>query len=581
MCGLAGVVLRTGVPDAGLIDRLAAALAHRGPDGEGRHHRGSTALVQRRLAVIDLETGNQPLFGADGAVLAANGEIYNYLELRDRLTGVGWRTKSDCEPPLELYRRHGLDFADHLRGMYAIAIDDPVQNRLVLARDPFGIKPLYLAETDAGVAFASEVQALIRAGWVQPNLDRAAIQSLFQRQFVSGGAPPISGVRRLLPGETVVIEQGRVVASHRRAVLPATGPTPGLDEASALTLVEGALRDSVAVHCRSDVPYGLFLSGGIDSSLILSLMAEVTGEAVRTVSAGFDVPGAADERAIARQSAARHGARHTEVLVTAEDFWRELPAIAAAMDDPAADYACLPTWCLARLARQDLTVVLSGEGGDELFAGYGRYRRAMRPAWLRWPRRNRGILAAVGLARSHPPAPVATPPASPQWTRLQAAQAADIAEWLPNDLLIKLDRCLMAHALEGRTPFLDPAVVAAAWQVPDHLKVSGRLGKYVLRRLLHRRHPDHPAFARKQGFTVPVGTWIAARGTRLAALVAASPGVAEVARTDRLAPVFAAADRDGKAAMAAWTLTFYALWVRFHVLGQTVGPDIDSMLSEQ
>ncbi len=576
MCGLAGISLKAGTPDPAMIARLATAIAHRGPDGEGHHRRGTLALVQRRLAVIDLETGNQPLIAPTGEVLAANGEIYNYLELRQALAGVAWRTKSDCEPPLELYRRHGLGFADHLRGMYAIALDDPAADRLVLARDPFGIKPLYLAQTADGIAFASEAQALTRAGWVAPKLDLPVFAQVLDRQYVAGPVPPLLGIERVAPGATLSIENGVVVERRQRQSLPEGAPET-IDATTALDRLEAALRDSVTVHCRSDVPYGLFLSGGIDSSLILSFMAE-GGARVATWSAGFEGGDAADERAVARATAARFGADHHDVTIGAADFWRTLPAIAAAMDDPAADYACLPTYLLAEAARGQVTVVLSGEGGDELFAGYGRYRAAMRPRWLTWPRRRRGVLAAVGLDRL----PATGLPAAPEragWTRLQQAQGRDVQHWLPNDLLIKLDRCLMAHALEGRTPFLDPAVVAAGWRLPDALKIADGRGKAILRQLLHRRDLAHPAFARKQGFTVPVGAWIAERAGPLADLVARSPGIAEVARVDALPAVFAAAGRSKHASFAAWTLTFAALWLRRHLHGQTVAGDVFDMLA--
>jgi len=227
MCGIAGLMAVGGAEaDSDTLDRLIAALRHRGPDGEGSYAARNVALGQTRLAIIDLETGNQPLYEPGGAVLVANGEIYNYLELRDELGTDGFATRSDCEPPLHLYRRYGLDFVDHLRGMYAIALYDPIEGQLVLSRDPFGIKPLYYAQTSAGFAFASEPQALIEAGLVTPEVNAEERLELFQLQFTTGASTIFKGINRVLPGESVVVRDGRIVARRRRVALPAEGEAP-------------------------------------------------------------------------------------------------------------------------------------------------------------------------------------------------------------------------------------------------------------------------------------------------------------------------------------------------------------------
>ncbi len=266
--------------------------------------------------------------------------------------------------------------------------------------------------------------------------------------------------------------------------------------------------------------------------------------------------------------------------------WRHLPEIVACMDDPAADYAIIPTWFLARRARQDVKVVLSGEGGDEIFAGYGRYRSAMRPWWQGGRvMRARGTFDKLDLLRETPLtwrdglAAAEASAAQPGRTRLAIAQATDIADWLPHDLLLKLDRCLMAHGVEGRTPFLDAELAAVGFSLPDALKVRSGRGKYLLRRWLERAMPAAQPFAPKQGFTVPIGAWIAEQGARLGPLVAASPGVAEIARPDRVAALFrnTAGKREGH---AAWTLLFYALWHRAHVQGQPSSGDVFECLSQ-
>ncbi|WP_114374424.1 asparagine synthase (glutamine-hydrolyzing) [Elioraea thermophila] len=585
MCGIAGLARLPGKslpPD--LAGRLDEALAHRGPDGAGRHQAGSVLLVHRRLAIIDLAGGAQPLHAPDGTALIANGEIYSYRELRsDLLADVRFATDSDCEVPLHLFVREGEGFAARLRGMWAIAIHEPRSDRLVLSRDPFGIKPLYLAETPLGLAFASEPRALVAAGLIAPEIEPRARDELLELQFTTGRGTIWRGIERVLPGETLTIAAGRVIARRRCHALPAGGPEE-IGEEEALARLDRALEESVALHQRSDVPYGLFLSGGTDSAAVLALMRRLAERPVLAFTAGFDDPSAADERAAARAAARAAGAAHEEITVTEADFLRHLPAIVAAMDDPAADYAIVPTWLLARRARAEVTVVLSGEGGDELFAGYGRYRAAMRPWWLGGrAMHSRGILERLGLRRS--PArswrsgleAAIGGAATPGRTCLMAAQAADIAEWLPNDLLAKLDRCLMAHGVEGRTPFLDPAVVAAAFRLPDRLKVRGRTGKWILRAWLERHFPDARPFAPKQGFTVPVAAWIARSGDRLGALVAADPAVAELCEPDRVRALFRA---EGKhAGFAAWTLLFYALWHRVHIRGIGSGGDVFDVLA--
>jgi asparagine synthase (glutamine-hydrolysing) len=472
--------------------------------------------------------------------------------------------------------------------MYAIALHDRAARQLVLARDPFGIKPLYLAEIPGGVAFASEPQALIAAGLVTPKVRPEALAELLQLQFTTGAETIFQGIVRVLPGETVVVADGAITERHRRAALPEGGPESITAEA-ALTRLDAALEESVTLHQRSDVPYGMFLSGGVDSAAVLAMMARLNARdgasPVLAFTAGFDVPGAADERERASHLAASVGAKHATVAVNEAMVWRHLPEIVAGMDDPAADYAIIPTWFLARRAREEVKVVLSGEGGDEIFGGYGRYRSAMRPWWLggKAPR-SRGTFDRLDVLRT----PLTgwrdgigaaeAAAASPGRTRLQAAQALDMADWLPNDLLVKLDRCLMAHGVEGRTPLLDTGVAEAAFRLPDALKVQGHTGKWLLRQWLARHLPAAEPFRPKQGFTVPVGAWIEGVGEKLGPLVAAQPGVAEIAKPDRVASLFRHAGSEKYRGFAAWHLLFYALWHRRHIEGRRAEGDVFAML---
>ena len=585
MCGIAGIMTVGAPPSEVVLDAMEMALAHRGPDGRGRYRAGNLGMVHTRLAIIDLATGDQPIRDSQGAALIANAEIYNYIELKAELGGVAFVTASDCEPPLHLYRAHSTGFAENLRGMYAIAIHDPANNRLVLARDPFGIKPLYYAETPNCFAFASEPQALIAAGIVAPRINPQRRIELLQLQFTTGDATIFDGIRRVAPGETLVVSGGRVIERRRRTALPRSGPRME-DAEAALGRIDAALEDSVRVHQRSDVPYGMFLSGGIDSTALLVMMARLNDRPVRAFTAGFPGTGVADERAHARVVAEKLGAEHIEVEFSEHDFWTLLPSVAAAMDDPAADYAVLPTYKLAGAAAKELKVVLCGEGGDEMFAGYGRYRSVLRPWWLGGRAlRPHGLLQGTGVLRAESPgwrdgiAAAEINAALPNRTKLQVAQATDCADWLPNDLLTKLDRCLMAHGVEGRTPFLDPVVADAAFRLPDSLKIHKRTGKWLLREWLSRKLPEALPFSRKRGFTVPVGHWIARRGKALGELVADEPGIAQVCRPEAVRSLFAAgSDRGG---LACWVLLFYALWHRRHILALDPAGDVLETLAQR
>lgn len=582
MCGIAGIAAPDGQrPDPAILARLADALGHRGPDGRGDYLRDNVGLVQTRLSIIDLEGGRQPILDAGGRAIVANGEVYNYIELTAALPDVRFATGSDCEPPLHLYAREGLAFIRRLRGMYALAIHDPIQRRVVLARDPFGIKPLYVAEGSWGVAFASEAQALVRAGLVRAQVDSRALHELLQLQFTCGADTIFAGIRRVAPGELLVIENGRVVETRHSPALPENGAEQG-DAATLLDRLDAVLMDSVDVHQRADVPYGMFLSGGIDSSALLAMMARLNPRPVLAFTAGFPGTGVHDERDHARALAKAVGARHVEVEFAEADFWSLLPQVAAAMDDPAADYATLPTYKLAQRARAEVKVILAGEGGDELFGGYGRYRGAMRP----WPfakaMRRTGTFDGLGVLRTAPAgwrdrfAQAERAARHPHWSRLQAAQALDCADWLPNDLLIKADRCLMHNGVEGRVPFLDPEMARFAFALPDKWKVRGNTGKWLLRQWLDKVLPAARPFDKKRGFTVPVAEWIAARPD-LGGLVARQPCIEAVAAPDAVRSLFKSCDK--RTGFACWTLLFYALWHRAHVDGAAMQGDVFDVLS--
>jgi asparagine synthase (glutamine-hydrolysing) len=583
MCGIAGIMLKDGAAvDPVMLTRLRDAIAHRGPDGSGAYVGGDVAFVHTRLAIIDLATGGQPIRSGP-LTLVANGEIYNYRELRHELP-VGYSTESDCEPPLKLFSRRSADYARDLRGMYAIAIHDRAFHTLTLSRDPFGIKPLYTTETSEGTAFASEPRALLDAGLAPREVDGGRLAELLQLQFCTGRQSIFRGINRVSPGETLTLRRGRICAAQRLEAVARPARAAPANEDEALRRLDEVLEDSVDMHQRSDVPYGMFLSGGVDSAAILAMMARLNAAPVLALTAGFDVAGVADERDAAAASAKAAGARHERVDITEAMVWEHLPEIVAAMDDPAADYAIIPTWFLARHAMRDVKVILSGEGGDEMFAGYGRYRAAARMFPLGRRMRAKGVFDGLDVLREAPAGwrdgIAAAGREALGVSALKRAQLTDIADWLPHDLLLKLDRCLMAHAVEGRTPFVDREVAKFAFSLPDRLLVRNGQGKYLLRLWLQKHLPAARPFAKKQGFDVPIGAWISGQGARLGELVAKNPLVAELAAPARVAALFGRAE-DKRAGFAAWVLLFVALWHRRHILGLAPAGDVFSTLGQR
>lgn len=549
MCGIAGIL-----GAGGSARPMIEALTHRGPNGVFVEEADGRSLAHARLSIIDLEGGWQPLHGA-GSTVIGNGEIYNYVELAQEFGLEGQMgTGSDFEPMLHIYAQEGPAAFNRLRGMYAFCLVG-ADGRTWLVRDPFGIKPLYLLEHEGLVAFASEPRAFLAAGLIGAELSEDRARELLAFNYTLTEETIFKGLRRLAPGEIVEVVDGKIVPREIRPAIAARPPARGGDEAALIAQLDAVLEDSVRVHQRSDVPYGLFLSGGIDSATIATLMARLNARPVTAFTCGFDAPGARDERGQAERVASALKLDWRETSFGEEDFWRILPQVAWAMDDPTVDYAALPTYKLAEAAKGTLTVVLTGEGGDELFGGYGRYRRALRPAWLGGrpaePRHDdKGVVERWRAAAKAPKG----------LTGLQRAQWADIATWLPNDLLLKLDRCLMAHGLEGRTPFLDPQVAQFAFPLPDRMKVQGRYGKWLLRKWLERACPAADPWGRKKGFTVPVDAWIAPRADEIAARIGAVEAVRRVLGPDAGAAYMAQAT-------GRWPLLFFAVWSLIHLEG--------------
>jgi asparagine synthase (glutamine-hydrolysing) len=549
MCGICGIAAAHGRADLDRLAAMSATLVHRGPDSFGEYIDGPVALAARRLRIIDLETGDQPIGNEDGTVhVVQNGEIYNYRELRRELERAGhrFRTHGDTEVLLHLYEEHGDAFVTRLRGMFAIAIWDAKRRRLLLARDRFGIKPLYYRHVDGELTFASELRALPRG-----EIDLDALESFLAFNSIPAPQTIFGDVRKLPTGHTLVWEDGLLRLERFARERPLAERTE--EEAELVEEVRARLRDSVRAHLVSDVPVGVLLSGGVDSSLLAALAAQESVEPLRTFSIGFEER-SFDELADARRVAERYGTQHRE-LILRPDAARLLPALAHAFDEPFADSSALPTYLVSQLAAEDVKVALSGEGGDELFGGYYTYAadllasrvgglaRFARPLVERLPssdakasfdyRAKRFVRAAhlPPLERHHGWKEIFSAEARAELTgrrpefdpleilraryaetegapELARLQDIDFGIYLVDDLLVKTDRASMAHSLEARVPYLDTTVTNLALALPTRHKVRGLQKKVLLRKAAEPLLPHEIVRGRKRGFSIPAAAWL-------------------------------------------------------------------------
>jgi asparagine synthase (glutamine-hydrolysing) len=563
MCGICGMVaLDGGAVDERAVRAMADALVHRGPDSEGVFAEGPVGLAARRLAIIDLARGDQPMRNEDGSVVVVqNGELYDHRAVQAGLEQRGHRFTSHCDTEVlpHLYEERGLEFVDGVRGMFAVALWDRSERRLLLARDPFGIKPLYYRVAGGVLSFASELKALVRQPGFGGEVDLEALDAYLAFNSVPAPMSIYREVRKLPAGHVLEARDGRV--SVRRYARPA--PVVASDvrrEGGADLAIElrERLRDSVRAHLEADVPVGVFLSGGIDSSLLAALAAQESPDPVRTFSIGFEER-SFDELSRARMIARRYGTDHHE-LVLRPDAAALLPEIAAAFDEPFADSSALPTYVVSRLASEHVKVALSGEGGDELFGGYftyvadvlaarARVRLAAdlaRPLVERLPSSSRRVSLEYKAKRfvraaARPPlerhhgwkeifsaearaalvapdrrARAADPLAG--WREryaetagaepLARLQDVDIGTYLVDDLLVKTDRASMAHSLEVRVPFLDPVVAELAFALPTSQKVLLTAKKRLLRRAAAGLVPRAIVHGPKRGFSIPAAAWL-------------------------------------------------------------------------
>jgi asparagine synthase (glutamine-hydrolysing) len=564
MCGITGVVgsLRT---ERAVLQGMNDALRHRGPDGQGMFWSDDVGLAMRRLAIIDVAGGDQPIFNEDGSVCVVyNGEIYNYLELRTELQGHGHRfaTQSDTEVIVHAYEQFGVECVSHLWGMFALALWDSRRHVLLLARDRLGKKPLvYYADPDGGLAFASELQGLLEHPSVPREVDPRAVDDYLTYLYVPSPTTAFRDVKKLRPGHRLVWHDGRFTVEPYWHV--SFGDKARLTEDEAVEQFGSLFRDAVRRRMIADVPLGAFLSGGMDSSSVVAEMAELSAAPVKTFSIGFGERDF-DELAYAREVAERFGTDHHELIVEprAADV---LPMLVQHYGEPYGDSSAIPTYYVARLTRQHVTVALNGDGGDELLAGYERHwaaRVAARydtiPRFVRHglirpliplvpePRQRRAFLRRAKRFMTAAHLPVldrylhwvgAYTPSQKlslytddfldvlhandpgHWLRdalapepyldpVDAVLRGDTLLYLPEDLLAKVDIASMANSLEARSPLLDHRLVEFCAALPSSYKLRGRTSKWLLRRLMADRLPPAVLTRPKMGFGVPVGEWL-------------------------------------------------------------------------
>jgi asparagine synthase (glutamine-hydrolysing) len=561
MCGICGLVSLNGTspPDPAVLASMNDALVHRGPDSEGVVVDGPVGLAARRLSIIDLAGGDQPMSSEDGSVTVVhNGEIYNHGALRERLAerGHAFATRCDTEVLVHGYEEHGADFVRALRGMFAFSLWDARRGRLVIARDRFGIKPLYYRVADGQLSFASELKALVRQPGFVPQISADAVAAFLTFNSIPSPLAIYEGVRKLPAGHLLEWNGGPDVALREYAVMRPEPVgrlrTESQDELAAE--LRERLRDSVRAHLVSDVPVGVLLSGGIDSAALVALAAEESSERVRTFSIGFSER-SFNELDHARLVADRYGTDHHELVVT-PDAMELFPAIVETFDEPFADSSALPTYLVSQLAAKHVKVALSGEGGDELFGGYYTYvadllasrlgplpalarplverlpsssekasfdykaKRFVRGARLAPLERHHAwkeIFSAEARAELLGARRPSGDPLDPYRARYAASAGAeplarlqdvDLGIYLVDDLLVKTDRASMAHSLEARVPFLDRQLAEFALALPTRHKVRGFSKKRLLRRSLEPILPREIVHGKKQGFSIPAAAWL-------------------------------------------------------------------------
>lgn len=633
MCGICGIIRSGSNPvDELVLRRMAQTMVHRGPDDDGFVVSRSGGLGFRRLSIIDVEGSPQPIPNEDETVWAVcNGEIYNYLDLRSELSRLGhrFRTRGDAEVIVHAYEEWGDEFVPHLRGMFGLAVLDTHRDRAVLARDRLGIKPLYYANHNGALIFGSELRAVVASDMVSREIDWAAVDLFLTTMVIPAPHTVYRDVRKLLPGHRAVFD-GRDLQSEPYWEPPAK--TVEMDSGEAEERFDALLREAVALHLQSDVPLGFYLSGGLDSSALVAAAASASGTAPTTYSVGFD-EASHNELPYARQIADAFGCDHHELMVTA-DAAAVLPQIVTACGEPFGDSSSIPFFRISAAATESLTVVVGGDGGDEILAGYHWIRRRrVAECWQRLPR---AVRAAVqSMVRGHVKRPtwpgkfarlcedaeldplghycrnmsslpadvraaVYAGPLQDQLAQdcpaaflephfdgsrdgLAQITKADLAFYLPDDILCKVDRMTMIHSLEGRVPFLDHKLVEFCLSLPMDFRLRGLSSKHILKRVMTGVLPEPVLRQRKHGFAVPMARWMQrdlhdeARRLLLSDR-ASSRGLFHADIVRQMLDEHQAGRRN--LGHALWNMLVLEVWFRMQLDGRPVTPDETPALSD-
>ena len=622
MCGFVGVIDRTGAaPELALLSRMATVLEHRGPDGEGHFIDGRVGLYHKRLAIIDLTDGGRQPMTFDGITVAFNGEIYNYIELRTELQRRGHRfhTSSDTEVLLRMYLEYGVEMVRQLNGMFAFLLHDGPRQRVLAARDHFGIKPLYYCATPRQTLYASEIKALLQHPEVAAQVDHDALRDYLTFQFVLGEATLFHGIRKLPPGHLQVVDLASGTTRIEQYWEPRFEVDPYHTEEYFVVELRKLLEDAVRLQMRSDVPVGTYLSGGLDSSIVTLLASPHARRPFRTFTGAFHEGPAFDERPFARQVAAHCGAETVEIMPTAEDMLELLPTLVYHMDEPAGGPGLLPQYVVARRAATEVKVCLGGQGGDEIFGGYARYlvaylEQALKGAILETNEEAEHIVSLTSIVPHLPSLHQYAPMLREFWSRdlfepmdrryfrlidrsggsrelysddfraCYAPEAVfarfqgvfnhpktlsyynkmthfDMVTNLPALLQVE-DRMSMAASMESRVPLLDSRVADLITSMPPRMKFRGGEMKYILKRAIHDVVPDEILHRKdKMGFPVPLHLWAkgSARGFLEDVLLSRRARERGIFQTDEIARLL---DTEAAFGRRLWGVLNLELWFR-------------------
>ena len=558
MCGIAGFsYIKPNKKKSKRFFNIEKYLSHRGPENSGFFKNPHLDLIHTRLSIVDIKGGNQPIQNKR-YVLVANGEIYNDPEIRKKNRTYKFVTNSDSESILALYERNGIDGLKLLRGMYAFIIYDKKRDEVIIGRDEFGIKPLYFSLMKNGIVFCSETKPIVSLKKTIPKINVWKLFEYMQLQYSSGTETLYEGIQRVAPGQILVIKRGKIIKSFLSSF---TRKKKSINHSELIASLDKSLRESVSSHLRSDVPYCIFFSGGIDSMLLLHYVHQLKKENVTAYSIFFDE----DTSKSLEKITQTYNVDLVKVKFSEDDFWNWIFLAAEKIDEPVADYAILPTLKLASIASKKYKVALTGEGGDELFGGYGRYKKSQRVLFGKKDYLPKGAFNDVLGSKKFQ-----------NWeyelknlnsfflknkvTRLQSFQLFDYYNWLPNNLLVKLDRCLMTFSMEGRTPFIDKKLFNKLFYISDKEKIYNGVSKFYIRKFLNSNIQNYNFFEKKKGFTVPIHEWIPKKINFLRELLLKQDFLKEYFSKDELVKICNATRINKKFVKPLWHIIFFTSW---------------------